>query len=78
MGRVRISKHVNPHERKLGPLFLHGAPEFIQRVGNIQRHKRGFESGQLHFHQAEFTGFIRGPLLLKTDTCGVTAALLDA
>lgn len=34
MERVRISKHVNPRERKLSP-FLHSAWEFIQHVGNF-------------------------------------------
>lgn len=34
MERVRICKHVNPHERKLGP-FLHSAREFIQCVENF-------------------------------------------
>lgn len=34
MERVRISKHVNPHERKLNP-FLRSAREFIQHVGNF-------------------------------------------
>lgn len=34
MERVRISKHVNPRERKLSP-FLPSAWEFIQHVGNF-------------------------------------------
>lgn len=34
MERVRISKHVNPRERGLGP-FLHCASKFIQHVGHF-------------------------------------------
>ena len=46
MERVRISKHVNPRERKLSP-FLHSAWEFIQHVGNFLclSNKCAFEVG---------------------------------
>lgn len=82
MGRVRISKHVNPHERKLGPLSSTLLQSSLSVSGISSDTSVALTQARVCFHQVDSRDLSQGLTathgrLLKCDTCGVTAALRD-